>query len=85
LRSSDRPVRSRCAYLILRTSSASSGLRLTQAQAAVKAIELMLPYDLGRPIQTQNVRVTRSVEDLSEEELLALADAADEEARGTRH
>ena len=39
----------------------------------VKAIELMLAYDLGRPIQTQNVRVIRSIEDLSEEELMALA------------
>jgi hypothetical protein len=39
----------------------------------VEAIKLMLAYDLGRPIQTQNVRVIRSVEDLSEEELMVLA------------
>jgi hypothetical protein len=39
----------------------------------MKAIELMIAYDLGRPIQTQNVRVIRSFEDLSEEELQMLA------------
>ena len=40
----------------------------------MRAIELMLAYDLGRPIQTQNVRVIRSIQDLSEEELQALLD-----------
>jgi hypothetical protein len=39
----------------------------------VEAIKLMLAYDLGRPVQTQNVRVIRSIEDLSEEELMVLA------------
>ena len=33
----------------------------------------LLAYAHGRPVQTQNVRVIRSIEDLSEEELVALA------------
>ena len=40
----------------------------------VEAIKLMLAYDLGRPIQTQNVRMIRSFQDLTEEELQALLD-----------
>ena len=40
----------------------------------VEAIKIMLAYDLGRPIQTQNVRMIRSVQDLTEEELQALVD-----------
>ena len=38
----------------------------------VEAIKIMLAYDLGRP-QTQNVRVIRGIEDLTQEELLVLA------------
>lgn len=41
----------------------------------LEAIKLMLAYDLGRPVQTQNVRVNRSMEDLSDEELAVLAGA----------
>ena len=37
----------------------------------------MLAYDLGRPIQTQNVRVIRSIEDLIDEELMAIAGVTD--------
>ncbi len=40
---------------------------------AVRAAELVLAYARGRPAQTQNVRVIRSLEDLTEAELIALA------------
>jgi hypothetical protein len=40
---------------------------------AVRAAETVIAYSRLRPVQTQNVRVIRSMEDLSEEELMALA------------
>ena len=36
---------------------------------AIRAAELLVAYSRGRPAQTQNVRVIRSLEDLSTEEL----------------
>jgi hypothetical protein len=44
---------------------------------AVRAAETVMAYSRGRPVQTQNVRVIRSFEDLSEEELIALAGMED--------
>jgi hypothetical protein len=41
----------------------------------------MLAYDLGRPIQTQNVRAIRSIQDLSEEELQAIVEEEIGESR----
>lgn len=41
----------------------------TRVQAAVA----LLDRGYGRPVQTQNVRVVRSLADLSDEELLAIA------------
>jgi hypothetical protein len=38
-------------------------------QVAIRAAELLVAYSRGRPAQTQNVRVIRSIEDLSTEEL----------------
>src|ERR1700746_873734 len=37
-----------------------------------KAIELLLAYGHGRPVQTANVRTIRRIEDLTDEELDAL-------------
>jgi hypothetical protein len=51
----------------------------------VEAIKLMLAYDLGRPVQTHNVRVIRSIEDLSEEELMVLAGMEGAQSDATRH
>lgn len=45
----------------------------------LKAIELLLAYGHGRPVQTQNVRVVRSLSDLTDEELEALSKSAAEE------
>jgi Family of unknown function (DUF5681) len=45
----------------------------TKHKQQVEAIKIMLAYDLGRPIQMQNVRVIRGIEDLTQEELLVLA------------
>jgi hypothetical protein len=39
---------------------------------AIRAAELVVAYSRGRPAQTQTVRVIRSLEDLSDEELHAL-------------
>jgi hypothetical protein len=39
----------------------------------MKAIELILAYDLGRPAVNVNVRQIRRYEDLSDEELMILA------------
>jgi hypothetical protein len=39
----------------------------------------------GHIVETRNVRLIRSIEDLSEEELQVLAGVADEEAQRTRH
>lgn len=39
----------------------------------LRATELMLAYDIGRPLQTHVVRVIRTFDDLSNEELAALA------------
>ena len=44
---------------------------------AIKAAELVVAYSRGRPAQTQTVRVIRSVEDLTEAELEALAGSAE--------
>jgi DNA-directed RNA polymerase specialized sigma24 family protein len=52
---------------------------------AVRAAETIMAYSRGRPVQTQNVRVIRSIEDLSDEELQMLAGVADEEAQRARH
>ena len=48
----------------------------------VAAAQVLLAYGYGRPIQTQNVRVIRSMADLTDEELAALAagDRAEEES-----
>ena len=43
----------------------------------MRAAETVMAYSRGRPVQTQNVRVIRSFEDLSEEELIALAGMED--------
>lgn len=46
---------------------------LKRPRDAVAAANTLLAYAHGRPVQTQNVRVIRSFEDLSEEELRQLA------------
>jgi hypothetical protein len=45
---------------------------------------VLLAYGYGRPVQTRNVRVIRSIEDVSDGELAAIA-GVDAEAEGTRH
>jgi hypothetical protein len=51
----------------------------------IRGIELMLAYDLGRPVQTQNVRTIRSFADLTDEELAALVSEGEADAAGIRH
>jgi hypothetical protein len=51
----------------------------------IRAIELMLAYDLGRPTQTHNVRTIRSFADLTDEEIAALVSAGDADAARIRH
>ena len=46
---------------------------LERPRDAVAAANTLLAYAHGRPVQTQNVRVIRSFEDLTEEELRQLA------------
>jgi hypothetical protein len=46
---------------------------LERPRDAVAAANTLLAYAHGRRVQTLNVRVIRSIEDLSEEELMALA------------
>ena len=46
---------------------------------AVQASQVILAYLHGRPMQSQQVRVIRSLADLSEEELLAIAGDDSEE------
>jgi hypothetical protein len=46
---------------------------LERPRDAVAAANTLLAYAHGRPVQTQNVRVIRSFEDLTEEELQQLA------------
>ena len=46
---------------------------LKRPRDAVAAANTLLAYAHGRPVQTQNVRVIRSFEDLTEEELRQLA------------
>ena len=52
---------------------------------AVRAAETVIAYSRGRPVQTQNVRVIRSIEDLSEEELMVLAGMEGAQSDATRH
>jgi hypothetical protein len=55
----------------------------------VAAAGVLLAYAYGRPIQRQDMRVIRSLADLSTEELLVLAgrdvEDGEEEAAGRRH
>lgn len=46
---------------------------LLRPKDAAAAATILLAYAHGRPVQTQNVRVIRSFEDLSEEELQMLS------------
>ena len=46
---------------------------LQSPRERVTAAAILLAYGYGRPVQTQNVRVIHSIEDLSEEELMQLA------------
>lgn len=46
---------------------------LLRPKDAPAAATILLAYAHGRPVQTQNVRVIRSIEDLSEEELQMLS------------
>lgn len=46
---------------------------LKRPRDCVAAANTLLAYGYGRPVQTQNIRVIRSFEDLSEEELRQLA------------
>jgi hypothetical protein len=46
---------------------------LQRPRDSVAAANTLLAYAHGRPVQTQNVRVIRSIEDLTEEELMVLA------------
>ena len=48
-------------------------LALNRPRDSVAAANTLLAYAHGRPVQTQNVRVIRSIEDLTEEELRQLA------------
>ena len=57
---------------------------LTVPKERVRAAEILLAYGYGRPLQTQNLRVIRGIEDLSDEELAALA-GIEENPHGTRH
>jgi hypothetical protein len=50
---------------------------LKRPRDVTAAAALILAYAHGRPVQTQNVRVIRSVEDLTEEELRHLAGMED--------
>ena len=50
-----------------------------------RAAEILLAYGYGRPVQTMHVRKITCFEDLSDEELLVLAGAANEEPPGARH
>jgi hypothetical protein len=43
-----------------------------------------MAYSRGRPVQTQNVRVIRSFEDLTEEELTLLAGLENGDAESVR-
>ena len=47
----------------------------------VPAATVLLAYGYGRPIQNATVRVIRSIEDLTDEELMAIAGDGGEEAR----
>jgi hypothetical protein len=54
----------------------------------VAAAQVLLAYGYGRPVQTANLRVVRSWEDLTDEELRALAGPEEpppEESEGVRH
>ena len=54
-------------------------------QVAIRAAELLVAYSRGRPAQTQNVRVIRSIEDLSTEELeLLLGEDQEDTSDGSR-
>lgn len=50
----------------------------------IPAVTLILAYGYGRPVQTQNVRVIRGMADLTEEELIALAEDAESQREGER-
>jgi hypothetical protein len=54
-----------------------------------RAAEILLAYGFGRPLQTTQLRVIRSIDDLTDEEVAALAAAAaqEEQANGnsTKH
>ena len=47
---------------------------------AIKAAECVIAYSRGRPAQTQTVRVIRSIDDLTQAELEALAGTEEGEA-----
>jgi hypothetical protein len=52
----------------------------------VHAATILLAYGYGRPVQNVQMRVIRGIEDLSEEELVALTKGnGTEDGRGTRH
>jgi hypothetical protein len=43
-----------------------------ECRGHIRAVELLLAYGHGRPVQTTNVRKITSIQDLSDEELQAL-------------
>ena len=59
---------------------------LTDTKSRVAAAQIILAYAYGRPMQNINARLIRSVEDLSEKELLAIAGLqAEDGGDGTVH
>jgi hypothetical protein len=55
---------------------------LKRPRDATAAANILLAYAHGRPVQTQNVRVIRSIEDLTDEELEVLAGADRQQQAG---
>ena len=46
---------------------------------------MLLAYGYGRPVRTHNVRKVTRVEDLTDDELAAIAAGVERELGGTRH
>jgi phage terminase small subunit len=72
-------------YLIEQANDIMLKAKANRAWAAARGANELLAKLTGHLVERRDLRVIRSFEDLSEEELQVLAGVADDEAQGARH